>query len=89
MNSKIAWAGIVVALLTALPRGYAEDKMDLQQKNKIHLECERLIYLFLEAFESEHSKVADLMSDDGEAFGAIGPDAIRERSLPIETGANR
>lgn len=66
--------------------------MDIQQRHQIEHECERLEYQFLRLFEHEHSKVADLFTEDGVL--AIeqtrkGRDVIREAMLEVEKNAVR
>ena len=87
MRSSLVLAGIALALVTALLGAAVNDAMDLQQRHEIQRDCERLIYDFLDRFESEHSKIANLMTEDGRALGSFGREAIREKALVIEKRA--
>ena len=51
---------------------------------EIHYHCERLILRFLDLLEADQAAVADLFASDGEAFGLVGRDAIREHFAAIE-----
>ena len=83
----ILCAGAVLAPVLSGPDVVAEEKLDSETKHTIHHECKRLIYTFLDYFEDEHSNIADLMTKDGEAFGAKGRDAIRKTGAVIEKQA--
>ena len=50
---------------------------------EIHDQCERLVYRFLQVLEGEQAKVADLFTEDGEAFTHIGREKIREHFAGI------
>ncbi|MEM7363287.1 MAG: nuclear transport factor 2 family protein [Pseudomonadota bacterium] len=52
--------------------------------HETHYACERLIYRFLDLLESDQSATADLFSEDADAFGLIGREAIREHFEGIE-----
>ena len=51
---------------------------------EIHYHCERLILRFLDLLEADQGATADLFAPNGEAFGLVGRDAIREHFAAIE-----
>jgi len=65
--------------------------MDIQQRHQIEHECERLVYKWLRLFEHEHSKVAEMFTEDavwrGTENAVKGRDAIRETFLRVEKHA--
>ena len=54
----------------------------------IHLACEKLIHRFLRLLETDQSKIADLFTEDGEAFTHVGRESIRAHFGAIETVDN-
>lgn len=54
-------------------------------KLEIFDECERLVYRFLKVLESEQGKIADLFTEDGEAFQHVGRANIRKHFASIES----
>lgn len=50
---------------------------------KIHNECQRLVYRFLQVLEDEQAEVADLFAEDGQAFELVGREKIREHFAGI------
>jgi len=88
MKRNIILVGMGLALISVLPLAVAADaagkeSMDLQKRQEIERECERIVYTFLRFFEREHAKTADLFTEDGSVpFPAgkitVGREAIRE-----------
>ena len=88
MRRNIILAGIGVALLSVTTLAFTADatdkeSMDIQKRQEIERECERVVYTFLKWFEGEHAKTADLFAEDGSVpfpMGKItvGREAIRE-----------
>lgn len=73
---------LVIAVM--VPIACADDSMQLQQRQSIEHECERLVYKFLKFFEFEHAKSADLFTEDGQAFDNVGRETIREAFSKID-----
>ena len=88
MRRNIILVVVGLALVSVLPLAVAADatgkeSMDLQKRQEIERECERIVYTFLRLFEGEHAKTADLFTEDGSVpfpMGKItvGREAIRE-----------
>jgi hypothetical protein len=88
MRRNIILVVVGLALVSVLPLAVAADatgkeSMDLQKRQEIERECERIVYTFLRFFEREHAKTADLFTKDGSVpFPAgkitVGREAIRE-----------
>ena len=88
MRRNVVLAGIGVALLSVTTLAFTADatgkeSMDLQKRQEIERECERIVYTLLRFFEREHAKTADLFTEDGSVpFPAgkitVGREAIRE-----------
>jgi len=88
MKRNIILVVAALALVSVLPLVVASDAtgkelMDLQKRQEIERECERIVYTFLRLFEGEHAKTADLFTEDGSVpfpMGKItvGREAIRE-----------
>ena len=88
MRWNIVLAGIGLALISVLPLALTADatgkeSMDIQKRQEIERECERIVYTFLRFFEGEHANTADLFAEDGSVpfpIGKItvGREAIRE-----------
>ena len=57
--------------------------MPPSNESGIRDQCERLVYRFLRRLESEQAKVADLFTEDGQAFKHVGRDEIREHFAAI------
>lgn len=52
-------------------------------EQEIHNRCERLVYEFLQLLEGQQAKVADLFTEDGQAFRHVGRERIREHFAGI------
>jgi hypothetical protein len=88
MKRNVILVGVGLALVSVLSLAVAADatgkeSMDLQERQEIERECERIVYTFLRFFEREHAKTADLFTKDGSVpFPAgkitVGREAIRE-----------
>jgi hypothetical protein len=88
MRRNIVLAGIGFALISVLTLAITADAigketLDIQKRQEIERECERVVYTFLKWFEGEHAKTADLFAEDGSVpfpMGKItvGREAIRE-----------
>jgi hypothetical protein len=88
MRRNIVVAGIGLALISVLALAVIADasgkeSLDISKRLQIERECERVVYTFLNWFEGEHAKTADLFTEDGSVpFPAgkitVGRDAIRE-----------
>jgi hypothetical protein len=88
MRRNIILVVVGLALVSVLPLAVAADaagkeSMDLQKRQEIERECERIVYTFLRFFEREHAKTADLFTEDGSVpFPSgkitVGREAIRE-----------
>jgi len=71
--------------------------MERLERILIEHECARLLYKFLRLFEHEHSKAADLFTEDGSMHWLsipgseplVGADAIRKSFLQVEEHAGR
>lgn len=50
---------------------------------EIRVQCERLVYRFLQVLEGEQAKVADFFAEDGQAFALVGRKKIREHFAAI------
>ena len=88
MRSNLVLAGMGLALISALPLALTADdtgkeSMDIHKRHEIERECERPVYTFLQLFEDEHARTADLFTEDGSVpfpIGepTVGREAIRE-----------
>lgn len=67
--------------------------MDAIQRSQIGYECSQLVYRFSHLFETKHSQVADLFTEDGSiqiggnSPPVVGAEAIREAYLVVEKRA--
>ena len=90
MKTKCTIAILVIGLALASTLASAdhhkggESTMSLAQRHQIEHEGERLINAFLRLFENEHSKTADLFTEDGQAFSSVGREKIREGFSTID-----
>ncbi|MDE0451356.1 MAG: nuclear transport factor 2 family protein [Gammaproteobacteria bacterium] len=50
---------------------------------KVRVQCERLVYRFLQVLEQDQAKVADFFAADGQAFALVGREKIREHFAAI------
>lgn len=50
---------------------------------RVRVQCERLVYRFLQVLEQEQAEVADLFAEDGQAFALVGREKIREHFAAI------
>ncbi len=50
---------------------------------EIQVQCERLVYRFLQVLEGQQAKTADLFTEDGRAFTYVGREKIREHFAGI------
>jgi len=79
LTKVIASTALVTAPMLAFADHHEETtKMSTAERHEVHHECERLINKFLRHFEREHAKAADLFTEDGQALGNEGREAIRE-----------
>jgi hypothetical protein len=95
MRRNIILVVVGLALVSVLPLAVAADaagkeSMDLQKRQEIERECERIVYTFLRFFEREHAKAADLFTEDGSVpfpSGKItkGREAIRKFFSTIDS----
>ena len=87
MRTEHHLAGVGLALVSVLPLAVAADatgkeSMDIQKRQEIERECERIVYTFLQVFEGEHAKTADLFTEDGSVPFPIWKNHGRARSHP-------
>jgi len=95
MKRNIVLAGIGFALISVLTLAITADAigketLDIQKRQEIERECERVVYTFLKWFEGEHAKTADLFAEDGSVpfpSGKItkGREAIRKFFSTIDS----
>ena len=83
MTTRLTSILLSAALAAAAVFAYADHhqvaaKMSLAERHPIQHECERLINIFLRLFERDHADTADLFTEDGQALGTQGREAIRE-----------
>ena len=57
--------------------------MQIAERIEIHIQCQRLVYRFLEVLESEQARTADFFTEDGRAFTHVGRESIREHFAEI------
>ena len=58
------------------------------QDIETHYYCERLIHQFLELLQADQTATADLFTEDAQAFGLSGREAIRAHFAAIEKADN-
>jgi len=67
--------------------------MDATQRSQIGFECSQLVYRFSHLFEAEHSRVADLFTEDGSlqigghVEPVVGAENIRSAMMVVEKRA--
>ena len=57
--------------------------MTTDDEFRIHNQCERLVYKFLQVLEGEQANVADFFAEDGQAFQLVGREKIHEHFAGI------
>ncbi|MGI9204897.1 MAG: nuclear transport factor 2 family protein [Woeseiaceae bacterium] len=85
---RVALATIILLPLSGI--AFADDSEDTStmsalERQIIRGECEYLVYRYLHLLEADQGKTADLFTEDGDAFGLVGREVIRERFTEIET----
>ena len=63
--------------------------MDIRQRHEVEHTCEKLVYTFLRLFEGDHSKSADLFTENGSmqflpGDPTVGRETIREFLVEVE-----
>lgn len=84
-------AVISIVLLPSATATRAEDSaastdVRAQERQIIRGDCEYLAYRYMRFLESEQGKAAGLFTEDGDAFGHVGREDIREFFTSIEEG---
>lgn len=81
--------GVAMFLVALSSTAMADDSekssaVSAQERHIIRGECEYLINRYLQLLESDQGKTADLFTEDGDAFGHVGREVIREFFSEIE-----
>ncbi len=80
-------AAIILLPLSSISLADDSEKistMSTLERQIIRGECEYLVYHYLHLLEADQGKTADLFTEDGDAFGHVGREVIREYFSEIE-----